>query len=76
MTGDLSRAYDESMVAVDSDPAGPNSAIAAWCAGRAALWSGDAAKARATLERAPELPGRWVAATRRAIEAGIAALDG
>ena len=76
MAGDLERAYDESMVAVDADPAGPNSAIAAWCAGRAALWSGDAAKARATLERAPGMPGRWVTATRRAIEAGIAALEG
>lgn len=53
-----------------------NSPVAAWCAGSAALWMGDAAKARAPLERTPPLPGRWVVNARGTIEAGIAALEG
>ena len=44
--------------------------------GRAALWLGDVAKARAPLDLSPPAPGAWVDCTRRALEAGIAALEG
>ncbi|HEV8564588.1 MAG TPA: adenylate/guanylate cyclase domain-containing protein [Actinomycetota bacterium] len=76
MAGDLARAYDEAMAAIGADPQGPNSQIAVWAAGRAALAMGDAAKARGPLDRTSAPEDRSVAASRRAIEAGIAALEG
>ncbi len=76
MAGDLSGAYDDALGAVDEEPMGPNSAVAASCTGRAALWLGDAAKARTALERMPAQEGRWHLAVRRALEAGIDALEG
>jgi class 3 adenylate cyclase/tetratricopeptide (TPR) repeat protein len=76
MRDDVSDAYTEAMVAIDADPAGPNRAFAVWSAGRAALWLGDAAKALAPLERTEASEGRWEIATRRAIAAGIAVLEG
>ena len=76
MAGDLERGYDEAMAAIAAEPEGMNSQIAVWCAGRAALWMGDAPKAQAALGSSPAQQGPWVAATRRAIEAGIAALEG
>jgi hypothetical protein len=75
MEGDAERAYAEAMVAVEAEPTGPNRPFAVWSAGRAALALGDAAKARAPLELTEE-EGQWEIATRRAIEAGIAALEG
>ncbi len=74
--GDVSDAYTEGMAAIDAEPAGPNRSLAVWCAGRAALWLGDAEKARAPLARTEASEGRWEVATRRSIEAGISALDG
>ena len=76
MAGDAARAYDDAMMAIEAEPEGMNSQIAVWAAGRAALWMGDVAKVRAPLERSPAQRGRWVAQTRRALEAGIAALEG
>jgi class 3 adenylate cyclase len=76
MTGNFAEAYAEGMVAIDAQPAGPNRAFAVWTAGRAALWLGDATKARAPLERTETDEVRWEMSTRRAIEAGIAALEG
>jgi class 3 adenylate cyclase/tetratricopeptide (TPR) repeat protein len=76
MAGDIPDAYAEATAAIDAEPAGPNQPLAVWCAGRAALWLGDAAKARAPLERTEASDSRWEVATRRAIEAGIAALEG
>ncbi|MDP9300069.1 MAG: AAA family ATPase [Actinomycetota bacterium] len=76
MRGDMSGAYAEAMIAIEVDPAGPNRALAVCSAGRAALWLGDAAKAREPLERTESAESRWELATRRAIEAGSAALDG
>ena len=55
---------------------GPNAPAASWVAGHAAVWLGDAAKARMALERMPVQEGRWHAAARRALEAGIDALEG
>jgi class 3 adenylate cyclase len=76
MAGDLPGAYDEALAAADEDRFGPNAGTAAWVAGRAAVWLGDAARTRAALDRmaAPETP--WRVAVSRALEAGIEALDG
>ena len=76
MEGDLQGACDASNTAIASEPEGPNHPYAVWCGGSAALWMRDAAGAREVLERTPVQEGTWVAATRRAIEAGIAALEG
>ncbi|MGE5226540.1 MAG: adenylate/guanylate cyclase domain-containing protein [Planctomycetaceae bacterium] len=76
MAGDLATAYDEAIGATAEEPQGPNSEMSAWCAGRAALWIGDAAKARAALEAMPVLEGRWHVAARRELEAGLDALEG
>ncbi len=76
MAGESARAYDDAMAAIAEEPEGINSQIAVWCAGPAALWMGDASKAREALESSPAQRGPWVHATRRAIEAGIAALEG
>ena len=76
MAGDVSHGCDEALGAVDEEPMGPNAPAAAWVAGHAAVWLGDAAKARMALERMPVQEGRWHAAARRALEAGIDALEG
>jgi tetratricopeptide (TPR) repeat protein len=77
MTGDLGRAFDEAIGAIDAEALeGPNTTVAASFAGRAALWMGDAAKARQALDHLPvEQPG-WHGAVRRALEAGIYAIEG
>jgi len=74
--GDLAGAYDEAVAAIDLEPLGTNSGLAACCAARAALWLGDATRARAALEGMPPDERRWATAARRAVEAGIAALEG
>ncbi len=76
MAGDVSDACDEALGALDEEPLGPNAPAAAWVAGRAAVWLGDASKARAALEGLSVQEGRWHAAARRALEAGIDALEG
>jgi hypothetical protein len=47
-------------------------------AGHAAVWAGNVERAREALERMSEMrpAGRWAAATRLALEAGVAALEG
>jgi hypothetical protein len=74
--GDLLGAYEEAMAAIELEPLGNNSGVAAWCAGRAALWLGDASRAQAALEAMPPDERRWATAVRRAVEAGVAALRG
>ncbi|HEY8018001.1 MAG TPA: adenylate/guanylate cyclase domain-containing protein [Actinomycetota bacterium] len=76
MAGDLDLAYEEAMAAVNEEPEGMNAPIAVWFAGRAALWLGEPTKARAPLDLSPPLPGRTIVLSRRALEAGIAALEG
>lgn len=77
MAGDLAQAFDEAMGAVDAEAVfGPNSTVAASFAGRAALWLGDAARARQALERMPVEEKRWHESVRRALEAGVSALEG
>ena len=74
--GNQEAAYAEAISAIDADPGGPNSAVAAVFAARAAFWMRDVAKARVALERQPVQEGTWHVGARRAIEAGIAALEG
>jgi hypothetical protein len=76
MEGEAAHAYGEAMAAVESELEGSNTTMGVWWAGRAALALGDAAKARVPLDRTPPGEESWVVATRRAIEAGIAALEG
>jgi hypothetical protein len=76
MRGDATTAFDEAIDAADQEPAGPNASVAAWVAGQAALWLGDGVEARVALERMPIQEGRWFVATRRALEAGVDALEG
>ncbi len=76
MAGELEPAYADAMGAMTEEPEGMNAPVAAWCAGRAALWLGDPAKARAPLDITPARPGQMIACSRHAIEAGIAALEG
>ena len=76
MAGDAIEAYDEAMTSIAEEPEGPNAVIAVSTGGHAALWLRDAAKARALLASAPATDLGWAIATRRAIEAGILALDG
>jgi len=69
-------AYREAMGAIDEQPGGINVPLAVWCAGRAALWLGDAAKARAAVDAGAGLESSWLNAVCRSFEAGVAALEG
>jgi hypothetical protein len=76
MVGDVDSGYEEAMIALDAEPTGPNAPMALWCAGRAALWLHDPDRVRAALDRGPALEGGWQGSTRRALEAGLEALEG
>ena len=76
LRGDLELAYEHGMDAVHADPAGMNTPNAVWDAARAALWLRDAAKVRETLEATAPLRGRWAAAVKTTLRAGLAALEG
>jgi class 3 adenylate cyclase/tetratricopeptide (TPR) repeat protein len=77
LEGDLTGAFDEAIGAVEAEAvSGPNSFIAAAFAGRAALWLHDPDRARQALSRMPAEDKRWHLAVRRALEAGVAALEG
>jgi class 3 adenylate cyclase/tetratricopeptide (TPR) repeat protein len=76
LRGDLEGAYEHGMSAVRADPAGMNTPNAVWDAARAALWLRDAAKVRETLEATAPLRGRWAAAVKTTLRAGLTALEG
>jgi class 3 adenylate cyclase/tetratricopeptide (TPR) repeat protein len=76
LRGDLGRAYASGMEAVHADPAGMNTPHAVWDAARAALWMGDAAKVEEALDATAPLRGRWAAAIRTTLRAGLAAIEG
>jgi tetratricopeptide (TPR) repeat protein len=76
LAGEADRAYEDAMAAIAVEPDGMNAPAGVLWGGRAALWMGDAAKARAPLDLSPPAPGAWVDCTRRALEAGITALEG
>jgi class 3 adenylate cyclase/tetratricopeptide (TPR) repeat protein len=76
-SGDHVGAFDEAIRAIDAEAVtGPNTLVAAAYAGHAALWSRDRARAREALRRMPVLEGGWPVAVRRALEAGVDALEG
>ena len=76
LRGDLERAYDFGMEAVNADPAGMNTPSAVWDAARAALWMRDAPKVREALDATAHMRGRWAAGVRTTLRAGLAALEG
>jgi hypothetical protein len=76
MAGELEDAYNEAIGAMDEDPGGVNVPLGLWCAGRAALWLGDAAKVREAIDRAGDVEENWIVVGRRSFEAGLAALEG
>ena len=76
MAGDLDGAYREAMGAIEEAPEDINVPLAVWCAGRAALWLGDAAKARAAVAAGAGQGSSWLDSACRSFEAGIAALEG
>ena len=75
--GDLTGAYEEAIAAIDAEAVfGPNSTVAAAFAGHAALWLRDVGRAREALDRTPVEDKSWHVAVRRALEAGVDALEG
>ncbi len=74
--GDLDSAYEQANHAIELDPMGINSAVAMGIAARAALWLGDADSLRQLLAATRRVRGRSMAALRRTVEAGVAALEG
>ena len=76
-SGDLAGAFDEAIAAIDREAGfGSNSTVAAVFAGHAALWLRDPVRARQALDRMPMEDKRWHLACRRALEAGVDALEG
>ncbi|MDA8313120.1 MAG: AAA family ATPase [Actinomycetota bacterium] len=74
--GNLDGAVADAAAAVADDPHGINSADALVVQARAALWQADAAAAQQALAGMFNFTGRWMAAARLTVEAGIAALEG
>ena len=74
--GDLEAANREAADAVSADPLGINSPHALAVQARAALWLHDAERAQQALSAMKGFRGRWMAAERLTVEAGLAALEG
>ncbi len=73
--GDLEAANREAADAVSADPLGFNSPHALAVQARAALWLHDAERAQQALSAMKGFRGRWMAAERLTVEAGLAALE-
>ncbi len=74
--GDLERSQREAAEAVSADPLGINAPTALSVQARSSLWLGDVAGANEALTAMTRFRGRWMAAQRLTVEAGLAALDG
>ncbi len=74
--GDLESARREAAEAVSADPSGINTPTALAIQARAALWLRDVGLARESLSGMEGFRGRWMAAERLTVEAGLAALEG
>jgi len=74
--GDLETAHREAADAVSADPLGINSPNALAIQARALLWLRDLEGVRAVLTAMTRFRGRWMAAERLTVEAGLAALEG
>jgi tetratricopeptide (TPR) repeat protein len=73
---DLEMAHREASAALAAEPSGINSPRALTWRMRAALWLGDAGRAREAVVGMQGFRGRWMAAARTTGEAGLAALEG
>jgi class 3 adenylate cyclase/tetratricopeptide (TPR) repeat protein len=73
---ELEQAYSHAEASLIAEPSGVNSPAALAVQMRAALWLGDAARARQTLDSMGGFRGRWMAAVRLTAEAGLMALEG
>ena len=77
MAGDLEAAFDQATASIAQDPDGMNSSAAVWSGGHAAIWMRDADRLRVLLaSTAPEADRAWTAATRKAHDAALMALEG
>jgi len=74
--GDLDAALAQADRAIELDPMGINVVVAMGIAARAALWLGDVESLKRVLDATQRVRGRSVAAVRRTVEAGVAALEG
>jgi len=74
--GKLNSAIEEAEAAVATDPSGANASSALAVMARAALWLGDTDKAASAVSGMRQFRGRWMAAIRIGVEAGLAALGG
>jgi len=74
--GDLQQANREAADAVSGDPLGINSPTASSIEARACLWLRDVEGARKILSAMTGFGGRWMAAERLTLKAGLAALEG
>jgi tetratricopeptide (TPR) repeat protein len=74
--GNLDDALRAANRAVEADPMGINCPAALGIAARAALWMGNLEELRSILAAMHRIRGRAMAAQRRTVEAGLAALEG
>ncbi len=74
--GDLESAARQAAEAAAPDPLGINTPTALTLQARAALWLGDGEQARTALAGMENFHGRWMAACRQTVAAGIDALEG
>ena len=74
--GEIEAAYEHAAASVAAERSGINTPGALAIQMRAALWLGDAARARETLAGMQGFRGRWMAAVRLTADAGLAALEG
>jgi len=74
--GDFDASFRDAYRAIELDPVGINSGAAMVIAAHATLWRRDVDGLRRVHEATLRLRGRFIAAERRACEAGIAALEG
>src|SRR5208283_4026361 len=74
--GDIEAAYRQAADAVSADPRGINSPYALAIQARAALWLRDVERVRDASAAMKHFRGRWMAAERLTVEAGLDALEG
>ncbi|MGH9293638.1 MAG: hypothetical protein ACRDZ6_12855, partial [Acidimicrobiales bacterium] len=74
--GDLASALTDALKSVELDPNGINAPLALAVCARAQLWQGDVEGVTACLEKMAHTRGRWTAALRLTLDAGLTALGG
>jgi hypothetical protein len=76
LAGEMGEALALAVEAVALDPTGINSATAIAHQARCAIWLKDEQEIRHALEAASRVRGRWLAALRLEIQAGLSAIGG